>query len=78
MPVSDLDRNPVWPRYCSLRRNTERVKTHGELKQEASQCLTRFATHIEASSEVHCKHSASILPTLSSSQVIIQFMSWHA
>jgi hypothetical protein len=52
MAVSDLDRNPVWPRYCSLRRNAERVRTPYELKVEASQCLSRFARHVEASSEV--------------------------
>jgi hypothetical protein len=41
LKVSDLDRTPVWPRYCSLRRSSERVKTPGELRVEASQHLIR-------------------------------------
>jgi hypothetical protein len=50
--VSDLDRTPVWPRYCSLRRSSERVKTRGELRVEASQHLTR-CKYIDFSSEMH-------------------------
>jgi hypothetical protein len=51
--VSDLGRTPVWPRYCSLRKSSERVKTRGELRAEASQHLAHVAKYIEFFSEMH-------------------------